>query len=71
MGVHGLIFAKESTAAKLLDMGTQEFRKLVASGALPPPIKITKDCERWPVADLERLRSGAAALPSTKEDIEL
>jgi predicted DNA-binding transcriptional regulator AlpA len=54
------LFAKERTAAKLLDMTTKEFRDLVSSGALPAPTKIGEDHERWNVSDLQAILSGKA-----------
>lgn len=52
------LFAKEQTAARLLDMKPTEFRDLVAAGALPSPIAI-EGYKRWRVADLEAIASGA------------
>ncbi|GAA6190865.1 hypothetical protein [Phaeobacter sp. NW0010-22] len=54
------LFARERTAAKLLDMKPVEFRRLVDCGALPKPVKIGNEFERWFVQDLEAIRTGAA-----------
>ncbi len=63
-----IICASERTAARLLDMKTTEFRKLVNFGALPLPKRVG-GMDRWRVADLEAIVSGNAAMPS--EDFEL
>jgi hypothetical protein len=51
------LFARDVTAARLLDMKPAEFRRLVEEGALPPPVKF----DRWDVRELERIMSGDAA----------
>lgn len=53
------ILARESTAAKMLDMPLKEFRALVESGSLPKPVKIGGRIERWSVKQLEAISSGA------------
>ncbi|OCX64182.1 hypothetical protein BFP70_01305 [Thioclava sp. SK-1] len=53
-----LIFAKEATAARLLDMGVEEFRNLVHSGHLPKPTEIAPGVSRWSADDIKRLGSG-------------
>jgi len=53
------ILARESTAAKMLDMPLNEFRKLVAAGSLPRPVKIGGTLERWSVKQLEAISSGS------------
>ena len=58
----------DATAAKMLDMSASEFRRLVASGALPPPISIGGYC-RWRVDQLTAILDGAAAKP--EQDFEL
>ena len=63
-----LIGAREATAAQLLDMPVAQFRRLVAQGALPPPVLIG-DLKRWSVAQIEAILSGKNAIP--KEDFEL
>lgn len=55
---HEPISARESTAAKLMDMPVSEFRRLVHRGALPRPVRIG-DVERWSVADLRAVLTGA------------
>jgi hypothetical protein len=51
------IFARDVTAARMLDMKPAEFRRLVEEGALPPPVKF----DRWSVEELKRIMSGEAA----------
>ena len=51
------LFARESTAARLLDMDVAEFRRLVSAGALPRPAQF----ERWDVEDLRRVVRGDPA----------
>ena len=63
------LFAKERTAAKLLDMTPQEFRDLVQAGSLPAPMKIGKNHERWSIEDIKAIMNGTAARP--QEDFEL
>jgi len=53
------IAAKDTTAAKLLDMPLKDFRRLVSRGALPPPVRIGEH-ERWRVAEIEAILSGSA-----------
>lgn len=55
------IFATEATAAKLLDMKPAEFCRLVEAGLLPRGREIAPGMVRWPVDDLRRIASGAAA----------
>jgi len=59
----------ESSAARLLDMATAEFRRLVAAGALPPPVKLASGIERWRYDDLRAILDGSAARPAA-EDFE-
>lgn len=53
------ILARESKAAKMLDMPLKEFRALVAAGSLPKPVNIGGKVERWSVKQLEAISSGA------------
>lgn len=53
------LYARDRNAAKLLDMSTAEFCKLVDGGFLPAPVKIGGH-ERWDVTDLRRIISGDA-----------
>ncbi len=48
----------ERNAAKMLDLKTFQFRDLVEKGHLPPPKKIGPH-ERWLVADIEAVLTGA------------
>lgn len=64
------IFARDTTAARLLDMPVGRFRDLVRQGILPPPVRIA-DMERWKVPELEAILDGTAAKPQVDEDIEL
>lgn len=59
------VFAREYTAAALLDMRPSEFRRLVREGALPPPIVFGKGVERWDVEQLHSVLSGS--LPDWRE----
>lgn len=52
----------DKSAAAMLDMPLTRFRRYVDQGALPTPCKIGDD-ERWRVADLDAVLTGAAALP--------
>ena len=54
------IFARDRTAAKLLDMTLGEFRDLVSAGSLPKPVRIGGKHDRWPVDQLQAISSGAA-----------
>ncbi|WP_171099283.1 MULTISPECIES: hypothetical protein [unclassified Ruegeria] len=63
------LLAKERTAANLLDMTAKEFRSLVNAGALPPPMKLAGDIERWNVRDLRAILNGDAARP--QDDMEV
>lgn len=53
------LFANDRNAAAMLDMRPAEFRGLVNDGVLPKPTSIGGH-ERWRVADLEAINSGAA-----------
>jgi predicted DNA-binding transcriptional regulator AlpA len=60
MGQVERIAVTEKTAAKMMDMAPTEFRRLVRSGSLPLPVKITGKLERWRVSDLESVLNGSA-----------
>lgn len=60
MGRISPIAVAEKTAAKMMDMAPLEFRRLVKSGSLPSPVRITRDYERWRVSDLEAVLNGDA-----------
>ncbi len=62
------LFVRSSTAAKMLDMQASEFRRLVARGALPPPVCIGGH-ERWRVSQIEAILLGTAALPTEEFDL--
>ncbi|MEO1474007.1 MAG: hypothetical protein AAFS03_08705 [Pseudomonadota bacterium] len=53
-----MIYVRDTRAAKLCDLTTEEFRKLVDAGALPPPRKLGGH-ERWYVPDLHAVATGA------------
>jgi hypothetical protein len=59
------LFATDTTAARLLDMQTPEFRRLVEAGALPGPCHL----RRWDVAQLQSIMRGAAIKP--KQELTL
>lgn len=63
------IAVKESSAAKMLDMPTTDFRRLVQRGILPPPVTLGNNLERWRVSDIEAILDGSSALPD--QDFEL
>lgn len=56
------IAVRDVTAARLLDLPTPEFLRLVAAGALPPPTKIGGH-DRWLVERLQAILTGDAAKP--------
>ncbi|MFC4734080.1 helix-turn-helix transcriptional regulator [Salipiger abyssi] len=59
---------KDTSAAKMLDMSADEFRRLVSVGALPSPCDIG-GLKRWRTDDIEAILQGGAAVPD--EDFEL
>jgi hypothetical protein len=59
------MFAREQTAAKILDMTCTEFRTLVECGSLPKPTAHN----RWDVAALEAIMRGEKIKPA--EDFDL
>ncbi|ARE38320.1 hypothetical protein RGUI_0179 [Rhodovulum sp. P5] len=56
------IFVKETTAARLMDMKSAEFRALVERGHLPRPIEIG-GFRRWRVEELLAIADGKLARP--------
>lgn len=58
----------ETTAARMLDMKPAEFRHLVATGALPPPVTLA-GFARWRVEDLRAIVAGDAAKPDETFEI--
>lgn len=62
------LFARDRTAAQLLDMTPSEFLALVNAGALPRPTRVG-NFERWSVADLDAILRGA--IPKPTEDFVL
>lgn len=65
-----LILASERTAAKMFDISCRDFLALVESGCLPKPTLVGGQFQRWRVAELEKIASGAAARPEIEEEIE-
>jgi hypothetical protein len=59
------MFAKEPTAAKLLDMSRAEFGRLVAAGSLPA----SNPFGRWDVAELAAIMRGETARVSQGLDL--
>lgn len=59
MGRIAPIAVAERTAAKMMDMAQSDFRRLVRSGSLPSPVRIS-GFERWRVTDLESVLNGNA-----------
>jgi len=60
MGKFTPIAVAEKTAAQMLDMTPAAFRDLVAKDALPGPVRIHDNIERWIVSDLENVLNGDA-----------
>lgn len=61
------ILAKDTTAAKMLDMRPSEFRRLVEGGFLPRGREVAPGMVRWPVEDLRRIVNGDAVGPDEFE----
>lgn len=55
------LFVSETSAARLLDLKTGQFRELVKAGHLPRGREIAPGLVRWPVDDLSRIATGDAA----------
>lgn len=51
-------FARDVTAAQLLDLGTNQFIDLVKLGYLPPGREIAPGIHRWDTEDLRRISNG-------------
>ena len=62
------IALRETSAARMLDLSVAHFRRLVAGGALPPPVHLGDVC-LWRTDDLEAILSGEARKP--QEDFEI
>lgn len=54
------ILATEATAAKLLDLSLDDFRRFVDAGHLPRGREIAPGLVRWPVEDFRRIAAGRA-----------
>ena len=54
---------REKGAAEMLDLPRSAFRRLVAVGALPPPLEIG-GYELWRVDDLRAIVDGTKARPN-------
>ncbi len=52
------IMASETTAARLLDLRTPQFLKLVDDGHLPPGHEIAPGVVRWDTETLKRVSQG-------------
>lgn len=57
MGISQNIMVDVRGAAKLMDMRTEEFLRLVESGVLPRAMKLGS-LERWSVDDLRSIATG-------------
>lgn len=55
------MMASETTAARLLDLRTPQFLKLVDDGHLPPGPEIAPGVVRWDTETLKRLSKGEGA----------
>jgi len=62
------LFARDRTAAQLLDMTPSEFLDLVKAGALPRPTRVG-EVERWSVTDLDAILRGSK--PELHDDFSL
>lgn len=56
-----VLFASETSAARLLDMKVAEFRSLVEAGHLPRGREIAPGVLRWATDDLRRIANGDAS----------
>ena len=52
------LMASETTAARLLDLGTKQFRSLVDDGYLPKGREIAPGVVRWDTDTLQRISNG-------------
>lgn len=52
------LLASETTAARLLDLGTRQFRALVEEGHLPQGHEIAPGVVRWDTDLLKKISSG-------------
>jgi hypothetical protein len=52
------ILASETTAARLLDLGTRQFRALVEEGHLPQGHEIAPGVVRWDTDLLKKISNG-------------
>ena len=55
------IFMTASEVARALRIGRRTLDDLVAAGACPPPIRLSRKTVRWPRAAIEALASRGAA----------
>lgn len=55
------IMASETTAARLLDLRTKEFKALVRDGHLPKGHEIAPGVVRWDTETLKRIAGGDVA----------
>ncbi len=53
-----LIMASETTAARLFDLDTRKFNRLVAEGHLPPGFEIAPGVLRWDTETLKKIANG-------------
>ncbi len=55
------LFARETSAAQLLDLKPTQFREYVQAGPPPRGREIAPGLVRWPVDDLRRIANGDAS----------
>ena len=55
------LMASETTAARLFDLDTRKFNKLVADGDFPPGVEIAPGVLRWDIEVLKKIASGGGA----------
>jgi hypothetical protein len=62
------LFARDTTAARLLDMPPARFRTLVNQGALPAPCHVAGE-KRWDVEELQSVMRGVKLRPTEGLDL--
>ena len=53
--------ASDTTAARLFDLNTRKFNKLVADGHFPPGVEIAPGILRWDTDLLRKIANGGGA----------
>lgn len=60
-GIQTPFMASETTAARLFDLDTRKFNKLVADGHFPQGVEIAPGVLRWDTEMLKKVASGGGA----------